>query len=76
MEAAVISGSFEINFRIPIKVCTLQLHFEVCSICTLISVRERTYINIIIQIYSIKRTDFEEFQLQMIQLFFNVLTLA
>ena len=47
-----------------------------CSICTLISVRERTYINIIIQIYSIKRTDFEEFQLQMIQLFFNVLTLV
>ena len=69
-EALVNPPSFEINFRIPIKVCTLQLCFEVCSICTLISVRERTYINIIIQIYSIKRTDFEEFQLQMIQQFF------
>ena len=56
--AAVISTSFEINFRIPIKVCTLQLHFEVCSICTLISVlRERTCINIIIiiSIYAITK---------------------
>ena len=39
-EALVNPPSFEINFRIPIKVCKLQLCFEVCSICTLISAIE------------------------------------